>query len=137
MYRLSVAAISLTLSLVLASCSPVLSTWVDGANELTFAGQTYRGISGTNFVIERAGLVPAGEADAVSDTTPAVFRFPDIDSDRVVVAFRPTGAPSLFVPLALLASLPAPAAESSHPLAAAIPELCRYWRPPEPLECER
>ena len=49
--------------------------------------------------------------------------------------FAPDGVPFLFIPNSVILGLPPPSADGSDPLAAAIPELCPYWKPPKPIEC--
>jgi hypothetical protein len=122
------------LSALVVSCSPFRETWVDTAAEVVVDGIRYRASGADKFMISRDALIDAGTADStLPGLGPDLYRFPDIDASQALVIFHADGEPFLLVPATLM--LPAPSAEGSEPIAAAIPELCRYWRPPKPSEC--
>jgi hypothetical protein len=134
MRTLARAGLWVVLGVLLAACSPYRATWVDQAAEVVVDGQRYQVIGSDQFVIDRDQLEPNGTAESVpSGLAPDVFRFPDISMTRALVVYAADGVPFLLVPASL--RLPAPSADGSDPLAAAIPELCGYWRPPKPSEC--
>ena len=133
---LGTAGLSIVLSVLLVSCSPRQTIWVDVASEIVFEGERYQGVAGERFVIDREAIVEAGTSDpGASGTLPTVYTFPGISSSKALVGFTPKGEPVVFIAAVVMSSLPPPSREGSDPLSVAIPELCRYWRPPKPSEC--
>lgn len=108
----------------------------DQATTVSFRGVPYLGSGADRFEIRRSSLLDQGQADAIPKGFERnVFAFPDISPDRVLVAFSTDGTPTLLISKRVFPSFAASPGAGDNGLAAAIPELCRYWRSPIPFRC--